>query len=50
MITLRGLLVLSIIALAAAVGWRGGEMTERAKWDSWTYAHVAWDGKGDRGK
>jgi hypothetical protein len=42
----RGLVVLAILA-AALAGFASGTTAERAKWERWTYAHVAWETKGD---
>jgi hypothetical protein len=48
MLNARGLVVLALLAVAAFAGWSVGGANERAKWENWNYAHVAWETKGDR--
>lgn len=50
MLNARGAIVLSVAALAATllIGYRAGVYHERLAWSGWTYAHVAFETKGDR--
>lgn len=40
-------LAIPFLALAALLGWSVGGIQAEAKWQRWSYAHVAWDTKGD---
>lgn len=45
----RGWIVLlALVALAVLAGWSTGRDQADKKWERWTYAHVAWEAKGDR--
>lgn len=50
MLNARGAIVVAVAALSATllIGYRAGIYSERQTWERWTYAHVAFETKGDR--
>jgi hypothetical protein len=46
----RGWIVVALFVLVAfsLAGFMMGKRDEAQRWERWNYAHVAWDGKGNK--